>query len=325
MFHHAPHPLRHVLRVNANCCDEQTLEDNEYIKSMTLWATRKSRFASLSRLFRPTSRVARIDITTNQRSWSYGVDKTDGLSSKVANVGSGLLVGFRGRSEDYLDQLTPVFLKPVSESRIDNVTYDSLVPGKGLRLVTLREGSATWNGTDYQWNFAGSEEREIETTVSTSLALQGGFSIVITVLGSGISYTASETITFTKQNRYMEKPILAWSTTIFLSKELPSVSCVAKVWEARIDAPWTGLQTLSWEDNKSLTFNTKGSLRRVVYGNVKTACFPLYAYSSGSDNDCGSESDDETRAWKGWNEYDGKKECYGCEGKGYSGCESEKD
>ncbi|KAK4149179.1 hypothetical protein C8A00DRAFT_19101 [Chaetomidium leptoderma] len=244
---------------------EMTFSDGEVITGMTLWAG--------------SSRVGRVDITTNMRSWGYGVDSTAKLSSKAVNVGSGVLVGFQGRAGDDLDSLGAVFLKSVSTSVVDNIVFEKAGANDGLRLVTLKEGTAVWNGTDYSWNFSGSESRDISTSFSTggSIGLSLGTTFkasVPKILESGINagWTYGSTLGYTKNSASSSG--LTWSATVALSAEKPAVSCSAMVWEGRLNVRWSGIQTVV-ADGATVSFPTSGTLTHVAYGKVEARCGPL--------------------------------------------------
>ncbi|KAL1840078.1 hypothetical protein VTJ49DRAFT_813 [Mycothermus thermophilus] len=183
---------------------ELTLDDDEVIQSMTLWATPPGRFFSF---FSRGGRVARLDITTNRRSWGYGIDNAAKLAAQAVNVGSGVLVGFRGRSGDDLDQLAPLFLKKLSQSTVHNITYNRPVGAEGLRLLILREGTALWNGTDYSWTFSGTEAWGTETTFNIGSAfifLVGTRFAVqlpqIGISGFDVQWTYTSTANYEKKN-----------------------------------------------------------------------------------------------------------------------------
>jgi hypothetical protein len=256
---------------------ELALEDGEVLTGMTLWSLSRSGSSGSS----AAPRVARIDITTNQRAWGYGVDNTEKLSAKAVNIGSGVLVGFQGRAGDDLDQLAPIFLKPLSDSRVDNIVFDPIGDTDGLRLVTLRQGSALWNGTDYSWTFSGSESRDASTTFSSGssngLSLSTTFSAAIPrVLESGINAGWTYGTTESLDRKSGTSTSLTWSTTISLTKDNPAVECQAMVWEGRLDIGWSGRQTVT-ADGTSMSFPVSGTLVHVAYGKVETVCRPLGA------------------------------------------------
>jgi hypothetical protein len=257
---------------------ELALDDGEFLTGMTLWSLSRSLSRSGSSA---APRVARIDITTNQRTWGYGVDNTDKLSAKAVNIGSGVLVGFQGRAGDDLDQLAPIFLKPLSDSRVDDIVFDPIGDTDGLRLVTLRQGSALWNGTDYSWTFSGTESRDASTTFtsgsSNGLSLTTTFSASIPrVMDTGLSAGWSSGRTESHERKSGTSTSLSWSTTISLSEDNPAVECSAMVWEGRLNIGWSGVQTVT-ADGSSVSFPVSGTLLHVAYGKVETVCRPLGA------------------------------------------------
>lgn len=252
---------------------ELAFTDGEVIIAMTLWSVAIGKKASV--------RVGRIDISTNKRSWGYGVDSTAKLSSKAVDVGSGVLVGFQGRAGDDLDQVAPIFLKTLSDSVVSDIVFEKVGGSNGLRLVTLREGSAVWNGTDYSWNFAGSETRDASTTFtsgsSNDLSLKTTFKTSLpTVLESGIDASWGHGNSQSHEQHSGSSASLSWSTTIALSAENRAVSCSAMVWEGRLNLRWSGRQTVV-ADGATVSFPASGSLTHVAYGKVETVCRPLSA------------------------------------------------
>jgi len=245
--------------------------DDEVITSMTLWQLASSSSSS--------ARVARIDLTTSHRSWGYGMEDTARLSSKAVSVGSGILVGFQGRAGDDLDFLAPVFLRTVSDSTVSDIRFEKANTDDGLRLVTLREGSAVYNGSDYSWTFSGSESRTSSTSFSggftSSLSASTTFQAKIPSffegsIGSSMSAGTSDSHSQSSGDAVQ----LSWSTTVALSSDVPSVSCSALVWEGHLNVRWSGIQTVS-AGGASVSFPVSGSLRHVAYGKVETVCRPL--------------------------------------------------
>ncbi|KAK3294503.1 uncharacterized protein B0H64DRAFT_375284 [Chaetomium fimeti] len=256
---------------------EFALSSNDLITGMTLWAFLPSwswsGFFSLGRKA-PAARVGRIDVTTSQRSWGFGIDNTAKLSSKAVDVGSGVLVGLQGRAGDGLDQIAPIFLKTLSSSVVDNVVFETPAGTDGLHLVTLKEGSAVWNGTDYSWNFAGTDTRDVSTTFSigssTDFSLQTTFMTSLpSVLDLGFSATWGYGTTESHEKSFGRSTELSWSTTISLSADIPAVYCVAMVWEGRVHVRWSGLQTVR-ADSAAVSFPTSGFLTHVTHGKVET-------------------------------------------------------
>ena len=247
------------------------LADGEVVTAATLWQMSNSTSGA---------RVARLDFSTSSRSWGFGVENTAKLSSKGVNVGSGILVGFQGSAGDDLDFLAPIFLKTMSSSTVSDIVFEKFGDTDGLKLVTLREGSAVFNGTDYSWTFSGSESRDSSTSFSSGTSASFGASTtfaleapaIIKEAGITASWTFGTTSSFDKHSGKSRS--LSWSTTVALSKDVPAVSCSALVWEGRLDVAWTGTQTIV-TDGRSISFPTSGNLRHVDYGKVETVCRPM--------------------------------------------------
>jgi hypothetical protein len=244
------------------------LSDGETITGATLWKLGNS----------SSVRVARLDITTSLRTWGFGVDNTAALSATAVDVGSGVLVGLQGRAGDDLDQIAPIFLKRMSSSYVDDIVFDNFGPKDGLRLVTLREGSAVWNGTDYSWTFSGTQGVELTTqfTSGTSMNLNIGttFKATVPFLESGVEVGWTGGITQSWGGSDKRADALSWSTTIALSQNNTGVSCTARVWEGRLNVRWTGRQTIV-ADGITSTTPVSGIMKTVAYGKVETVCRPL--------------------------------------------------
>lgn len=243
----------------------------EAVTGLTLWQLTNS----------TGSRVARIDISTSQQSWGYGVDNTARLSSKAVNVGSGVLVGFQGRAGDDLDYLAPIFLKSLSSSTVSDIVFEKTGDDEGLHLVTLREGSAVYNGTDYSWSFSGNEARDVTTAFTSSMTNTLGATTTfsasipkIAMTGVTGTWTGATTSTYDQSSGHSAQ--LSWATSIDLSKDVPAVSCSAMVWEGRLNVAWTGTQTVV-ANGEAVSFPVSGTLTHVAYGKVETVCRPLQA------------------------------------------------
>lgn len=247
------------------------LADGEVVTAATLWQMSNSTSGA---------RVARLDFSTSSRSWGFGVENTAKLSSKAVSVGSGILVGFQGSAGDDLDFLAPIFLKTMSSSTVSDIVFEKFGDTDGLKLVTLREGSAVFNGTDYSWTFSGSESRDSSTSFSSGTSASFGASTtfaleapaIIAKAGISASWTFGTTSSFDRHSGKSRS--LSWSTTVALSKDVPAVSCSALVWEGRLDVAWTGTQTIV-ADGRAVSFPTSGTLRHVDYGKVETVCRPM--------------------------------------------------
>lgn len=252
------------------------LSDGEVITGMTLWKLDGG--AANSASSSSAARVARLDLSTSERSWGYGVENTGSLTSKAVSVGSGVLVGFQGRAGDDLDFLAPIFLRPLSESTVSDIVFEK-AGGDGLRLVTLREGSAVYNGTDFSWTFSGSETRDTSTSFSSgftnSLSVSTTFKSKIPAIAeAGVSGSWSPGTSSSHDQHAGSAVTLSWSNTIALSKDAPAVSCSAMVWEGRLNVGWSGTQTIS-AGGATMSFATSGTLRHVAYGKVETVCRPM--------------------------------------------------
>ncbi|KAL2200802.1 hypothetical protein P885DRAFT_74640 [Corynascus similis CBS 632.67] len=282
-----------VAGVRKDQYSELTFDEGEFITGMTLWSV-----APLSRKFRKAKskspRAARIDITTNQRFWGYGVDNTSKLSSKAVNVASGILVGFQGRAGDDMDQLAPIFLRKVDKSVVDDVVFERLPGNDGLELETLKEGTAVWKGTNYSYTFSGSTTRDTSTTFSsaTSHALSSSTTFTASlpiVLESTIGVTWSFSASSSQEYHKGRSTELSWSSTVAMSSDMPAVSCSAMVWRGQVRLRWSGTQTVTAGD-ASVSFPTSGTLTQVDYGKVETVCRPVGASVENEENSSSSSS-----------------------------------
>jgi hypothetical protein len=243
---------------------------------------------------RSSARVGRIDITTDRRSWGYGVDNTAKLSSKAVNVGSGVLVGLQGSTGDDMDSVALIFLKTMSNSVVDDIVFEKPASNNGLSLVTLKEGSAVHKGTDFSYTFSGSESRDASTTFSTGsstgLSLKTTFHAALPqILDSGIDAGMDIGSTQSYDHHNGRSAELSWSTTVALTKDNPAVSCSAMVWMGKVEVGWHGTQTIT-ADGSSVSFPVSGTLTHVAYGKVETVCKPLAAPSSSSYSSASSSS-----------------------------------
>ncbi|KAK4033044.1 hypothetical protein C8A01DRAFT_40511 [Parachaetomium inaequale] len=269
---------------------ELTLSEGEIITAATLWSfTPSGRKAKSS-----SARVGRIDITTDRRSWGYGVDNTAKLSSKAVNVGSGVLVGLQGSTGDDMDSVALIFLKTMSDSVVDDIVFEKPAGNNGLSLVTLKEGSAVRKDIDFSYTFSGTETRDASTTFSTGsstgLSMKTTFHASLPqVLDSGIDagVDVGSTRSFDRHNGRSAE--LSWSTTVALTADNPAVSCSAMVWMGKVEVAWHGTQTVT-ADGASISFPVSGTLTHVAYGKVETVCRPLAAPSSSSSASASSSS-----------------------------------
>ncbi|KAL2132421.1 hypothetical protein VTI74DRAFT_3819 [Chaetomium olivicolor] len=245
-----------------------SLEEGEIITDMSIWTSRRNG---------TRARLARIDVSTNKRSWGYGVEDTRGLTSHAVSVGS-VLVGFQGRAGSDLDQIAPIFLKAVSQARIENIVFESIPGPDSVRPVTLAEGSVVWNGTDHTWTFAGSETREVSSTFNTltsnQLALGASLSLEPSGMGKwGGSATWTAGAQGSRELKRSGTQVLNWSFSININAQNPSVRCSAVTWEGRVSTNWSGTLTMT-VGGRAISSPISGTYNEISYSKVDTICGP---------------------------------------------------
>lgn len=114
---------------------EIRFKEGETINSMTLWGNGVG------------TRTGRIAFETSEKQkFEYGKSDVSSQDAFAMNVGSGMLLGFQGRSGADINAMSPIFLRPVKDFRVDNVKYPSLDSSKGLTLKTLKQSEGGWSG-----------------------------------------------------------------------------------------------------------------------------------------------------------------------------------
>jgi hypothetical protein len=131
--------------------------------------------------------------TSKDQTFSAGLKLVSENQYKM-DVGSGLLIGFQGRSFSVIDSLKPLFLKRVAKQYIDNVTYPTLdLNDTGfLEMKYLERAKAMWNGSPYQVKVIGEitekEEKmwsnKISSIFGVALEISAGPLALATVKGT---------------------------------------------------------------------------------------------------------------------------------------------
>lgn len=123
------------------------------------------------------TRTGRIKIVTGKQTFEWGKN-VSGQDAYPMNVGSGLLVGFKGACGADIDRLSPLFLKLMS-SLTSNVKYSSF-PDGGItpEQLDVQTFDARNRGT-YHWEFSGTKTRVVSNTWSQSSNFAFGMSMKI--------------------------------------------------------------------------------------------------------------------------------------------------
>ncbi|KAK4135550.1 hypothetical protein BT67DRAFT_377803 [Trichocladium antarcticum] len=244
---------------------EVRLEDGAHIVEMTMWVSK--------------SRIARVALRTSAgQDFAAGFDvhAAENLDSVPVSVGSGILVGFEGKVSDGISLLKAVCLKKLSESRVDSVELQAFGKTQGLELSTLKEGHADWNGTDYNFEFSGTEKHDRSTSwsMSSSNSLSLGMSINFAIpMITGASASASWSASSTTSNSISESRSEEDHWGVSFAVKAPT-TCVAKVWRGRLDnLRWNGRHTLVTTDGATASFPTTGRMSRKDSGKVTVHCY----------------------------------------------------
>ncbi|KAH8598446.1 hypothetical protein B0O99DRAFT_699806 [Bisporella sp. PMI_857] len=207
--------------------------------------------------------------------FDYG-QNTDGQDEFPMRTGSGLLIGFSGRSGLDIDSLSPVFIRPLKSSHVENTTYPNLGDEEGLELKSLKQANFSATGDKLTYKFENSEESDFTSSwnfeLSTSLGIETTFSAGIPGIES-IGLTASWSLD-AKTNRGSSETTKS-TLTFSLEGEVSghdTKSCTAEFWKGDITTDWTGTMVITTETDKVYSFPVGGRWHRVDASEVKASC-----------------------------------------------------
>lgn len=246
---------------------EHVFEDDEIIKSMSLWGDGLGR------------RTGRIKFTTNKSEFDFGKD-TSGQQEYPIDVGSGLLIGFDGRAGADIDQLAAVFIKGLKQKYFDNLKYSDFDASSGFELETIKQADALYQGSQYMFTFSGTQTYTKTTTFTNSLSTK------LTVGSSfkaGVPEVAEVTVsaqweiggTFERADAETTTDTLTWTTAINITDEASQRRCTASYYKGNIDLSWTGDLVLIDNDGNKYTIPSSGSVKAVRASKIIPSCVPL--------------------------------------------------
>lgn len=174
------------------------VNNGEKIKEMSLYGEGDGKWDRTSLLWFKTSK---------DQTFSAGLKLVSENQYKM-DVGSGLLIGFQGRSWSVIDSLKPLFLKRVAKQYIDKVTYPTLdLNDTGfLEMKYLQRAKSMWNGSPYQVKVIGEIAEKDETMWNNKISVDVGVSVEIS---AGPPTLATVKGTFSLQVGYEH----TWQTT----------------------------------------------------------------------------------------------------------------
>ncbi|KAK9774575.1 putative Mannose-binding lectin [Seiridium cardinale] len=163
----------------------------ERVKSMSLWGMGSGQWDRTSRL--------RFD-TTDGTAFNAGAE-AHGENEYKSEVGSGLLVGFRGRAGINIDCLAPLFLKPVVKQYVDKITYPTLdMNDTGfLQMEILDRAKAEWDGVTGKCTIRGERPVSISRNWNNKNTVDFGVQVMFS---AGIPFLAKNETTIMMETGY---------------------------------------------------------------------------------------------------------------------------
>jgi hypothetical protein len=191
--------------------NEITFQPNERVTKMSLWDDGRKKHAG------------RIQFQTDKGNvFDFG-QKTDGQNEVHISVGSGILIGFVGLAGLDIDAMSPVFIKDMKSTRVEDVSFPPFDVTQGFTLKTLKEIEAKANGSEWVAGFHGTEQYESSTKwklgVSASLSVTTSVTAGIPLIASAGLQT-SWTIGVTSEHEGEEKKSssLTWDTEVKIDR-----------------------------------------------------------------------------------------------------------
>ncbi|KAK3291678.1 putative Natterin-like protein [Chaetomium fimeti] len=237
------------------------IDNDEKIKEMSLYGQGDGQWDRTSLLWFQTNK---------DQKFGAGLKLLDENQYKM-DVGSGLLIGFRGRSGNIIDSVQPLFLKKVAKQYIDNVSYPTLdLNNTGfLQMDYLDRARSMWNGAPYQVKIIGEVTKKEETTwsnknsfgASVALEFEAGLPALFSAKTSyTLQYGHEHTWGATTSN---EKK-LRWEAAKEMTSEEDQFELVATYKSGKMDLEYEGTYNVLTEDGRKFSFPTKGTVKHVV-------------------------------------------------------------
>lgn len=237
------------------------VNNGEKIKEMSLYGEGDGKWDRTSLLWFKTSK---------DQTFSAGLKLVSENQYKM-DVGSGLLIGFQGRSWSVIDSLKPLFLKRVAKQYIDKVTYPTLdLNDTGfLEMKYLQRAKSMWNGSPYQVKVIGEIAEKEETMWNNKISVDVGVSVEIS---AGPPTLATVKGTFSLQVGYEH----TWQTTKSAERKVrwemtKEMTCAEDEFEliatystGTMDLEYKGTYNVMTEDGRKFSFPTSGTLKHVI-------------------------------------------------------------
>jgi hypothetical protein len=177
------------------CDDDSKFEDYtfdttklEKIESFSLWGMGTAKW----------EQTRKLKFSTNKgTNYSIGWPRSEKQQEYKMDVGSGILIGFKGNSGGEIDSVTPIFLKPLKKQYIDNVTYPTLDLNNTefLSIESLDRGKAEWTGASYKFQLFGEHQVNTTTTWNRKFTIEAGLELKFT---ANAIFAKGETMTSLK-------------------------------------------------------------------------------------------------------------------------------
>ncbi|KAL2071200.1 hypothetical protein VTL71DRAFT_12435 [Oculimacula yallundae] len=212
----------------------------------------------------------------------FGIGDTKGCPQAYRmDVGSGILIGFKGASGGEIDSLAPIFLKPLKKLSISKVEYPKLDLENTdfMEMQTLDKATARYNGVP--WTFSLDKTRSVilTTTWNQKFTVELGTEIVFEQnllvadfqeklslkIGGQLDRGGSEAKTELVTSKF---------TALIKSKE-DEVEATVTYWSGTLDLDYTGVLNFVLQDGQTFSVPTEGSLSQVVCTKSILTLMPL--------------------------------------------------
>ncbi|KAL7629691.1 hypothetical protein AAE478_001214 [Parahypoxylon ruwenzoriense] len=217
------------------------------------------------------TRTGHIKIVTERQTFDWGKN-VSGQDAYPMNVGSGLLVGFRGACGTDIDRLSPLFLNP-TESLISKVKYSSSPTGGIVPVQLDTQTFDARNRSKIHWEFRGTRKRVVSNTWSQSSTLTFGMSMKIQAgipevasVEAGAEWSMSDTSSYSTTETQERE--LGWEVSGDIENG-EAIRCTALCQEGKTSLDYTSDVTVTFKDGKKLTFTERGRLDSISVSDCK--------------------------------------------------------
>ncbi|XP_027023485.2 aerolysin-like protein [Tachysurus fulvidraco] len=243
---------------------EFTFEDDEQVKSLSLWGNGAG------------TRLGAIKFKTNKSREFFAQMTEWGLKKEYPiDVGSGICMGIGGRAGADIDSLCFKFINTIKSTKLTNVQYPTLhsvIPNVAVEEI---------KSTTYHNNTTETQEYKVESSktvtrksswsvtnkmeTSFKMEVRAGVPEVVEVT-AGFSITVGTESSYGLENTEEKTELFSFPVKVPSGKTMDVDITIGR---ATVDLPYTGTVQITCYNGSVLEFKTSGTYKGVTYTDAK--------------------------------------------------------